>query len=125
MNTSMGSAGEGMYLQQMGQSQQLHHNNGGGEGGGNGGGLDDRTALISAKLKQIYTKSILPVEKKYRYDYFFESPLLSDVEFDGTFFFKFVFCFVCVCVSLLCTRVRRFVSFRKTGSRFFCRRHQI
>lgn len=47
-------------------------------------GNEDRSAVISARLKQIYTKSILPVEKKYRYDYFFESPLLSDVEFDGT-----------------------------------------
>jgi N-terminal EH-domain containing protein len=46
--------------------------------------VDDRSAAISARLKQIYQKSILPVEKKYRYDYFFESPLLSDVEFDGT-----------------------------------------
>ena len=47
---------------------------------------EDRAAAISAKLKQIYNKSILPVEKKYKYDYFFESPLLSDVEFDGTYF---------------------------------------
>jgi EH domain-containing protein 1 len=45
---------------------------------------DDRTALIATRLKQLYSKSILPVEKKYRYDYFFDSPLLSDVEFDGT-----------------------------------------
>jgi EH domain-containing protein 1 len=48
-----------------------------------GTSLDDRSAAIAARLKQIYQKSILPVEKKYRYDYFFESPLLSDVEFDG------------------------------------------
>lgn len=45
----------------------------------------DRTAVISARLKELYSKSVLPVEKKYRYDYFFESPLLSDVEFDGTY----------------------------------------
>ncbi len=43
----------------------------------------DRTALISAKLKSIYRTAVLPVEKRYRYDYFFESPLLTDVEFDG------------------------------------------
>ena len=43
----------------------------------------DRTALISAKLKSIYRRAVLPVEKRYRYDYFFESPLLTDVEFDG------------------------------------------
>lgn len=45
--------------------------------------MDDRTAMIAARLKQLYAKSILPVEKKYRYDYFFDSPLLSDVEFDA------------------------------------------
>lgn len=50
---------------------------------GNNTETDDRTAMIAARLKQLYTKSILPVEKKYRYDYFFDSPLLSDVEFDG------------------------------------------
>ena len=44
--------------------------------------MADRTHFIAEKLKTIYKKSILPVEKKYRYDYFFESPLLSDVEFD-------------------------------------------
>jgi N-terminal EH-domain containing protein len=54
----------------------------GGEGGS--GSTEDRTLLIAARLKQLYTKSILPIEKKYRYDYFFDSPLLSDVEFDGT-----------------------------------------
>jgi hypothetical protein len=43
----------------------------------------DRTAMISAKLKAIYRKAVLPVEKRYRYDYFFESPFLTDVEFDG------------------------------------------
>ena len=43
----------------------------------------DRTALISARLKAIYRKAVLPVEKRYRYDYFFESPLLTDTEFDG------------------------------------------
>ena len=50
---------------------------------GNTTETDDRTAMIAARLKQLYAKSILPVEKKYRYDYFFDSPLLSDVEFDG------------------------------------------
>jgi N-terminal EH-domain containing protein len=48
------------------------------------GESEDRTAVIASRLKQLYSKSILPVEKKYRYDYFFDSPLLSDVEFDGT-----------------------------------------
>lgn len=43
----------------------------------------DRTARVSARLKQIYRKSVLPVEKRYRYDYFYESPFLSDVEFDS------------------------------------------
>eukprot|EP00543_Licmophora_paradoxa_P012541 CAMPEP_0202476868 /NCGR_PEP_ID=MMETSP1360-20130828/93642_1 /ASSEMBLY_ACC=CAM_ASM_000848 /TAXON_ID=515479 /ORGANISM="Licmophora paradoxa, Strain CCMP2313" /LENGTH=546 /DNA_ID=CAMNT_0049104085 /DNA_START=76 /DNA_END=1716 /DNA_ORIENTATION=- len=43
----------------------------------------DRTAMISARLKSIYRRAVLPVEKRYRYDYFFESPLLTDVEFDA------------------------------------------
>jgi hypothetical protein len=47
----------------------------------------DRTQRVAARLKEIYRKSILPVEKRYRYDYFFESPLLSDVEFDGAYKF--------------------------------------
>lgn len=46
--------------------------------------LSDRTSVITARLKQIYRKSVLPVEKRYKYDYFYESPLLTDVEFDGT-----------------------------------------
>ncbi|CAB9522341.1 EH domain-containing protein [Seminavis robusta] len=63
---------------------------GGGGGGGVGGagsdGADDianRTANIAAHLKKLYRKSVLPVEKKYRYDYFYDSPLLTDVEFDS------------------------------------------
>jgi EH domain-containing protein 1 len=59
----------------------------------------DRTALISAKLKAIYRTAVLPVEKRYRYDYFFESPLLTDVEFDG----KFSKDTVCEYIKLLCT----------------------
>ena len=57
-------------------------------GGGGGGQTDDianRTANISAHLKKIYRKSVLPVEKRYKYDYFYESPLLTDIEFDGEF----------------------------------------
>lgn len=51
-----------------------------------GGGRDElaeRTAMLSARLKQIYKKSVLPVEKRHRYDYFYESPFLTDVEFDS------------------------------------------
>lgn len=55
--------------------------------GAGGGAADnamaDRTAMVAARLKQIYSKSVLPVEKKYRYDYFFESPFLTDIEFDS------------------------------------------
>jgi N-terminal EH-domain containing protein len=54
-------------------------------GSGGGGGADeiaDRTANIAAHLKRIYRKSVLPVEKKYRYDFFYDSPFLTDVEFD-------------------------------------------
>lgn len=55
--------------------------------GGNSGVTDeiaDRTSVITARLKTIYRKSVLPVEKKCSYDYFYESPLLTDIEFDGT-----------------------------------------
>lgn len=51
-----------------------------------GGARDDvadRTAMVSARLKQIYKKSVYPVEKRHRYDYFYESPFLTDVEFDS------------------------------------------
>ena len=47
------------------------------------GEIADRTSVITARLKTIYRKTVLPVEKRYQYDYFFESPLLTDVEFDG------------------------------------------
>lgn len=43
----------------------------------------DRTSVIAARLKTIYRKTVLPVEKRYQYDYFYESPFLTDVEFDG------------------------------------------
>jgi len=45
--------------------------------------VQDKNALIYAKLKQIYRSAVLPVEKRYRYDYFYESPFMSDVEFDA------------------------------------------
>lgn len=45
--------------------------------------IADRTAVITARLKTIYRKTVLPVEKRYRYDYFYESPLMTDAEFDG------------------------------------------
>lgn len=45
--------------------------------------VGDRTAVVSARLKQIYRKSVLPCEKRHRYDYFYESPFLTDVEFDS------------------------------------------
>lgn len=51
-----------------------------------GGATDeiaDRTSVITARLKTIYRKTVLPVEKRYKYDYFYESPLLTDVEFDA------------------------------------------
>jgi len=43
----------------------------------------DRTAMIADRLKDVYKASVEPVEKRYRYDYFFESPFLTDVEFDS------------------------------------------
>mmetsp|Transcript_33933 Transcript_33933/g.37902 ORF Transcript_33933/g.37902 Transcript_33933/m.37902 type:complete len:571 (-) Transcript_33933:192-1904(-) len=51
-----------------------------------GGGVDEtdnRTSLITGRLKNIYRKTVLPVEKRFKYDYFYESPFLSDVEFDS------------------------------------------
>jgi len=52
-------------------------------GGAPADDLASRTQMIAARLKTIYRKSVHPAEKKYRYDYFYESPLLSDVEFDA------------------------------------------
>mmetsp|Transcript_10979 Transcript_10979/g.15817 ORF Transcript_10979/g.15817 Transcript_10979/m.15817 type:complete len:567 (+) Transcript_10979:132-1832(+) len=43
----------------------------------------ERTAVICATLKSLYSKYVFPLEKKYQYDYFFESPFLSDAEFDA------------------------------------------
>jgi hypothetical protein len=48
-----------------------------------GDATTDRTAVVSAQLKRIYKKAVLPVEKRYKYDYFYDSPLLTDIEFDG------------------------------------------
>lgn len=44
----------------------------------------DRTSVITGRLKTLYRKTVLPVEKRYKYDFFYESPFLSDTEFDGT-----------------------------------------
>jgi hypothetical protein len=60
----------------------------------------DRTALIAARLKEIYKKSVYPVEKKYNYDYFYESPLMTDVEFDGKCF-ESALCVLCALGVLL------------------------
>jgi len=43
----------------------------------------DRSAIVSSRLKAIYRKAVLPLEKRFRYDYFYESPILKDVEFDS------------------------------------------
>lgn len=74
----------------------------------------DRTALVAARLKQLYTKHVLPVEKRYQYEFFYESPYLSDVEFDGTWGFRFLsfvisfwivrVCAVCSCCCCWCCR---------------------
>jgi hypothetical protein len=50
------------------------------------GDVSDRTSLVAARLKKLYKNQIFPAEKRYQYDSFFDSPLLSDVEFDGTCF---------------------------------------
>jgi len=43
----------------------------------------EKTNRVSAKLKAIYKDNILPSEKRYQYDFFYESPFLTDVEFDA------------------------------------------
>lgn len=43
----------------------------------------NKTNKVSAKLKAIYKDNILPSEKRFQYDYFYESPFLTDVEFDA------------------------------------------
>jgi len=43
----------------------------------------DRTSIIAGRLKTIYRKAVLPVEKRFKYDYFYESPFMSDAEFDS------------------------------------------
>lgn len=43
----------------------------------------DRSSVVQSRLKQIYRKTVLPVEKRFQYDFFYESPFLSDVEFDS------------------------------------------
>lgn len=58
-------------------------NMGGGSSGGAAGDTADRTAVVAKRLKAIYSKAVLPVEKRFQYDYFYESPFLSDVEFDA------------------------------------------
>lgn len=55
-----------------------------------GGSFDEtdplnRTELVQSRLKTIYKKCVLPVEKRFQYDYFYESPCLTDVEFDCKF----------------------------------------
>lgn len=55
-------------------------------GGAKTGQIDElasRTKMISEQLKKIYSKSVLPVEKRYMYEVFYESPLLTDIEFDS------------------------------------------
>ena len=65
---------------------------GGGDGGDeisgpppatSGDDMAERTSLIAARLKSIYKKHVLPVERRFRYDYFYEAPFLTDVEFDA------------------------------------------
>lgn len=47
------------------------------------GDTAERSTKVQARLKQIYKKAVLPVEKRFRYDYFYESPFLTDTEFDS------------------------------------------
>ena len=84
------------------------------------GGSDevaDRTSVITGKLKTIYRKTVLPVEKRFKYDYFFESPFLSDVEFDGTYL-DVIGCILSMFVSYLWVCLQMvFVFSRKRNER--------
>ena len=53
--------------------------------GGSPDETGDRTSVITGRLKTLYRKTVLPVEKRFKYDYFYESPFLSDTEFDGRY----------------------------------------
>jgi len=57
-----------------------------GKTGADGDTTMNRTDLVQTRLKHIYKKAVLPVEKRFRYDYFYESPFLSDVEFDCKYY---------------------------------------
>jgi len=50
---------------------------------GNADDAINKTGIVSTKLKAIYKDNILPAEKRYQYDFFYESPHLTDVEFDA------------------------------------------
>ena len=39
----------------------------------------ERSSAVQTRLKNIYKRTVLPVEKRFQYDYFYESPFLSDV----------------------------------------------
>jgi len=42
-----------------------------------------KTNKVNEQLKSIYKNNVLPAEKRYRYDFFYESPHMTDVEFDA------------------------------------------
>ena len=43
----------------------------------------NKASIVAGKLKAIYKTNILPAEKRYQYDFFYESPFLTDTEFDA------------------------------------------
>lgn len=45
--------------------------------GSTGNETKDRSTLVQSQLKKIYKKAVLPVEKRFRYDYFYESPFFE------------------------------------------------
>jgi hypothetical protein len=66
----------------------------------------ERSSKVQARLKTIYRKTVLPVEKRFQYDYFYESPFLSDVEFDCEFLSRKIQSFVCAFDSFVFFAVR-------------------
>lgn len=78
----------------------------------------ERSSAVQTRLKNIYKRTVLPVEKRFQYDYFYESPFLSDVEFDGTLTivvfervlsFLLIGYFICVCLAFRCTVSYHFI----------------
>ena len=84
--------------------------------------IADRTSVITGKLKTIYRKTVLPVEKRFKYDYFYESPFLSDCEFDGTYHIQII---VVLSIPCLLDPFLMFVDLSIAAMLFSCSKSHI